>query len=72
MPAIIGPIQIVNTGAGIVQFGDSLFISPKDNAKSTAGSGTGNSGAFVITNNAVNSSNNSDGSAVDQPVAGNN
>ena len=72
MPAIIGPIQIVNTGEGIVQFGDSLFISPKDNAKSTIGSGTGNNGAFVITNNAVNSSNYTDSSGVDQPISGNN
>jgi spore germination protein PF len=72
MPAIIGPIQIVNTGAGIVQFGDSLFISPKDNSKSTIGSGTGNNGAFVITNNGINSSNYTNGSSVDQPIAGNN
>ncbi|CAI9394858.1 spore germination protein [Niallia sp. Sow4_A1] len=72
MPAIIGPIQIVNTGAGIVQFGDSLFISPKDNSKSTIGSGTGNRGAFVITNNAVNSSNYTDSSGVDQSITDNN
>ena len=72
MPAIIGPIQIVNTGAGIVQFGDSLFISPKDNSKATIGSGTCNNGVFVITNNAINSSNYTNGSGVDQPIADNN
>lgn len=72
MPSIIGPVQIVNTGGGIVQFGDSLFISPKENSKSTIGSGTGNSGAFVITNNPLNTSNYKDFSGVDQPVTENN
>ncbi|KAB7665386.1 spore germination protein [Bacillus sp. B1-b2] len=72
MPAIIGPVQIVNTGGGIVQFGDSLFISPKENSKSTIGSGTGNSGAFVITNNPLNASNYTDFSGVDQSVTENN
>lgn len=72
MPAIIGPVQIVNTGGGIVQFGDSLFISAKENSKSTIGSGTGNSGAFVITNNPLNASNYTDFSGVDQSVTENN
>ncbi|HWJ77670.1 MAG TPA: spore germination protein [Niallia sp.] len=72
MPTIIGPVQIVNTGDGIVQFGDSLFISPKENSKATIGSGTGNQGAFVITNNPLNASNYTDGSIVDQPTTGNN
>ena len=72
MPAIIGPVQIVNTGGGIVQFGDSLFISPKENSKSTIGSGTGNNGAFVITNNPMNSSNYTDASIMDQPTTENN
>jgi len=72
VPTIIGPVQIVNTGDGIVQFGDSLFISPKENSKATIGSGTGNQGAFVITNNPLNASNYTDGSIVDQPTTGNN
>lgn len=72
MPAIIGPVQIVNVGGGIVQFGDSLYISPKSNSKSTVGSGALNTGGFIITNNGLNASNTVDTSLVDQPTLGNN
>ena len=34
MPAIIGPVQIFNVSGGSVQFGDTLFISPKSASKS--------------------------------------
>ncbi|MBP3038681.1 spore germination protein [Bacillaceae bacterium Marseille-Q3522] len=71
MPAIVGPVQIVNVGQGIVQFGDSLFISPKSNAKSTHGSGAANTGGVVITNNGLSASNNLDTSAIDQATIGN-
>lgn len=72
MPAIIGPVQIVNVGGGIVQFGDSFYISPKSNSKSTVGSGALNTGGFIITNNGLNASNTVDTSLVDQPTLGNN
>lgn len=29
MPAIVGPLQIYNVGSGIVHFGDTAVISPK-------------------------------------------
>lgn len=72
MPAIIGPVQIINVSGGIVQFGDSLYISPKSNSKSTTGQGASNTGGFIITNNGLSASNVLDSSLVDQPNIGNN
>ncbi|MCM3586096.1 spore germination protein [Mesobacillus maritimus] len=72
MPAIIGPVQIVNVGGGTVQFGDTLFISPKSSSKSISGQGAGNTGGFILTNNGLNASNVLDTNLVDQPITGNN
>ena len=72
MPAIIGPVQIVNVGGGIVQFGDSLYISPKSNSKSAAGQGAANTGELVVTNNGLNANNVVDTDLIDQPTLGNN
>lgn len=72
MPAIIGPVQIVNVGGGTVQFGDTLFISPKSNSKSTTGAGSSNTGGFIVTNNGLSSSNVLDSNLIDQPTVGNN
>lgn len=55
MPAIVGGVKILSVGsAGIVNFGDSLYISPKSTSKTYAGSGSFNTGDFPVTNNAVN------------------
>ena len=51
MPAIIGPVQIVNVAGGVVQFGDALYISPKAASKTNAGAGGFNTGGLIITNN---------------------
>ncbi|NRD76562.1 spore germination protein [Bacillus sp. BRMEA1] len=74
MPAIIGgPININNiTGNGVVDFGDSLFISPKVASKTPGGAGGFNTGALVITNTGASATNYVDPSAIDQPVSGNN
>lgn len=72
MPAIIGPVQIVNVGGGVVQFGDTLVISPKSASKSTSGSGSGNTGGVIITNSGFSSSTKVDTNLVDQPITGNN
>ncbi|UII56941.1 spore germination protein [Cytobacillus spongiae] len=72
MPAIIGPVQIVNVGGGIVQFGDTLYISPKSNSKSAVGSGSFNTGGFIITNNGISGTNVLDTNLIDQPTVGNN
>ncbi|MED4405959.1 spore germination protein [Heyndrickxia coagulans] len=72
MPAIVGPLQIYNVGSGIVHFGDTAVISPKTSSKTSTGSGSLSTSAFVITNNALSSNNTANGSVVDQPSAGNN
>lgn len=72
MPAIIGPVQIIHVGGGIVEFGDALNVSPKNNSKSSSGQGAGNTGAFVVTNNGVNVNNVLDTNLIDQPTIGNN
>ncbi|MBU8877410.1 spore germination protein [Bacillus sp. FJAT-29790] len=72
MPAIIGPVQIINVGGGIVQFGDAVFINPKSNTKQNSGQGALNTGGFIITNNGLNASNVIDTNLIDQPTIGNN
>ncbi|SFA79484.1 MULTISPECIES: spore germination protein [unclassified Bacillus (in: firmicutes)] len=72
MPAIVGPVQIVNVGGGTVQFGDTVIISPKSASKANSGSGSGNTGGFIITNNGISASNVLDTNLVDQPITGNN
>ncbi|MFK9094685.1 spore germination protein [Bacillus salipaludis] len=72
MPAIIGPVQIVNVGGGIVQFGDTVYISPKSSTKTFAGSGGFNTGGFIVTNNGLSGTNVLDTNLIDQPIAGNN
>lgn len=72
MPAIVGPIQIMNVGGGIVQFGDALNISPKASEKVYSGQGALNTGMFVITNNGLNGTNVLDTNLIDQPIVGNN
>lgn len=71
MPAITGPIQIVNVSGGVIHFGDALFISPKSALKSNSGSGGGNTGGIIITNNAFSASNALDSNLIDQPITGN-
>ncbi|MDN3015129.1 spore germination protein [Paenibacillus sp. BSR1-1] len=72
MPAIIGPVQIVNVGGGIVQFGDTVYISPKSASKTNAGSGAFNTGGLIVTNNGLSGTNVLDTNLIDQPIAGNN
>ncbi len=72
MPAIIGPVQIINVSGGVVQFGDTVFISPKSASKTSHGSGSGNIGGFVVTNNGLSGTNTLDSNLIDQPVSGNN
>ena len=72
MPAIIGPVQIFNVAGGVVHFGDSAVISPKNASKSYAGSGSDSTGGFIVTNNGFSASNTLDTNLVDQPTVGNN
>ncbi|KMY49048.1 spore germination protein [Peribacillus loiseleuriae] len=72
MPAIVGPVQVTSNAGGIVQFGDSLAISPKSSSKSVAGSGSSNTGLFIFNANGLSGNNILDLAGVDQPIAGNN
>jgi len=72
MPAIIGPVQIINITGGIVQFGDTVYISPKSNSKTSAGSGGFNTGGLIVTNNGLSGTNVLDANLLDQPIIGNN
>ncbi|RSK26610.1 spore germination protein [Bacillus sp. HMF5848] len=68
MPTIIlGPVNIREAG-GVVVFGDTFYISPKDTAKTLAGSGAINTGSLVITNNGFSTLNNADPDTIDQPT----
>lgn len=70
MPAITGPIAINSISGGVVNFGDSFYLSPKSSSKSALGSGAGNTGDFLLLNNVVNATNYIDPDVSDQNVAG--
>lgn len=72
MPAIIGSIQLINIGGGVVNFGDTLNIAPKSNTKQNQGSGSGNIGGLSITNNGFSATNAVDPDLVDQSSGQNN
>lgn len=72
MPAIIGPVQIVSVSGGVVQFGDTVYISPKSGSKTFAGSGGFNTGGVIVAANGLSGTNVLDSQLVDQPIAGNN
>ncbi|WP_026574479.1 spore germination protein [Bacillus sp. UNC438CL73TsuS30] len=72
MPAIIGPVQIVTVSGGIVQFGDTVYISPKSTAKTYGGSGGFNTGGIIVANNGISGTNVLDTDLIDQPTVGNN
>ncbi|KQL55018.1 hypothetical protein AN964_16910 [Heyndrickxia shackletonii] len=72
MPAIIGPLQIVNMSGGVTQFGDSAFTSPKSNTKISSGSGAFTTGVIVINNNFLSLNTTFNYSVLDQPIIGNN
>jgi spore germination protein PF len=71
MPAIVGPCKINSIGGGVVNFGDSFYLSPKDAAKTTAGSGAFNTGDFIMTNSGVSATNTIDQDVNDQQLTAN-
>ncbi len=70
MPAIVGPIKI-NEVSGIVNFGDTFYLSPKNQSKSASGSGGGNVGDFHIVNNGLSATNMVDPDVSDQNMTAN-
>lgn len=72
MPAIVGPIKINSIGGGVVNFGDSFYLSPKSQSKSASGSGGGSTGDFQIINNGISVTNLIDPDGTDQNIVANN
>ncbi|KIL45642.1 spore germination protein GerPF [Jeotgalibacillus soli] len=70
MPAIIGPLQILNIGGGVIQFGDAAIVAPKSSTKSTGGSGGFNTGPFHVNNNGFSLNQTFDINGIDQPIVG--
>ncbi|MRH44182.1 spore germination protein [Aquibacillus halophilus] len=71
MPSIVGPIKINSVDGGVINFGDSFYLSPKSASKTAAGSGSFNTGDFINTNSGLSATNSFDPDAVDQVVSGN-
>lgn len=71
MPSIIGSVKIANVTGGVVNFGDTLNISPKSNSKTSNGSGSVITGIFNVANNGFNATNAIDPDVVDQPAVQN-
>jgi spore germination protein PF len=60
MPSIIGPVKVTNVEGGVINFGDSFYISPKGTGKTHGGSGALNTGNFVNNNNGLSVTNSID------------
>jgi spore germination protein PF len=72
MPALVGSVQVLNAGSGIIQFGDSLVISPKYATKSVNGSGSGITGGVIFDTNGISGNSVIGINGVDQPISANN
>lgn len=68
MTIIPGNLKIDNVSGGIINFGDTLFISPKSSAKTFVGSGSNNTGVQNNTFNGQSSTTTLDSDLVDQPI----
>jgi hypothetical protein len=66
------PVKISSVSGGVVQFGPSVFISPKGASKTFTGSGSDNLAVQIYIVNGVSSTNTLDSDGVDQPIFQNN
>ncbi|WP_338753528.1 spore germination protein [Bacillus sp. FJAT-52991] len=71
MPAVLGPFQIFSVSGGVIHYGDTLIISPKNSVKSSAGGGGLNTGAFIVTYTGLNNNAVFNTTGLDQPTIGN-
>ncbi|MDP4084951.1 MAG: spore germination protein [Bacillota bacterium] len=62
------PVEINTISGGVVQFGPSLFTSPKSSQKTFTGSGLISLAIQAITVNGLNSNNTIDSDGFDQPI----
>lgn len=66
MPSLVGSVN-VNDNSGVMNFGDTLNISPNSSSKTYSGQGGSNTGNVVITWNGLNANNVNDPDVVDSP-----
>lgn len=65
-----GPIIIENVGgSAVVQFGGSIFLSPKHLSKTYTGAGGGHNAAFNISYSGPSATNSVVTSVIDQPIS---
>jgi hypothetical protein len=66
MPSLVGNVKFVSVGpSSIVQFGDSVQLSPQSSTKTFAGAGSFNTGDFANTHNAISNTNTNDPDVLD-------
>ncbi|NGP44515.1 spore germination protein [Bacillaceae bacterium SIJ1] len=71
MPSIVGAVKFNSAGSGVVNFGDSFYVSPKHTSKSYHGAASNITGDFSIQNSGLSSTNTFDADPVDQNVVSN-
>ncbi|GIN88471.1 putative spore germination protein GerPF [Heyndrickxia sporothermodurans] len=71
MPAILGPFQIGNVTGGVVQFGDTAFVSPKNSLNETFGAASGVTGIAFVVNSGISNNTTIENQFVKQPIVGN-
>jgi spore germination protein PF len=71
MPSIIGGPININSQDGVLNFGDTFYIAPKDISKVAAGAGAFNTGNVITNFNGASATNTFDPDAIDQPTSGN-
>ncbi|NIK77433.1 spore germination protein PA/spore germination protein PF [Paenibacillus castaneae] len=58
MPAVVGFVKIISVGSGsVIQFGDTVEVTPSSTSKTYAGSGSFLTGSLTNSNNAVSATN---------------
>ncbi|AJY77294.1 spore germination protein [Paenibacillus beijingensis] len=68
MPSVVGFVNIVSIGSsGVVQFGDTVQVSPSSTSKTYAGSGSFLTGSLANANNGVSATNTLDPDVQDSP-----
>lgn len=68
MTSIFGQIQVHKVTGGIVNFGNTMSISPKSAVKDPSGGGSKNVGGWVITSTGISCTNFFDPDASDQQI----
>jgi spore germination protein PF len=72
MPSLVGPIKISHVlSSGVINFGDSFYLSPKLTDKAHTGSGAFNTGDFINTNSGISGTNTFDPDVNDQQKTAN-